>query len=78
MKTITFKCTKDDTHFKLESGVTKSEALALQEQYSEKASFAEKIKMNEQFDSFYKSISEHSKTCDGLIAVDASSYRISD
>ena len=78
MKIITFKCSKDGKEFDLESGVTKTEALALQEHHGEGAAFAEKIKMSDQFEKFYESINEHAKNCDGLIAVDVTSYRTSD
>lgn len=78
MKIITFECNRDGARFNLESGVTKSEALTLQEQHGERADLAEKIKMSDQFDNFYKSIKEHAKNCDGSITPDVTSYRISD
>ena len=78
MKSITFVCNKDGSRFNLESGVTKSEAIAFQSQEGGNSAFSEKLKMMEQFDSIYKSIAEHAQNCDGLIAADVSSYRIRD
>lgn len=77
MKELRFKCNKDGSEFTLESGITKSETLNAQEK-GEDTSLLEKIRIGEQFDAFVQSVIQHTKTCDGLVAVNVSTYRIVD